>query len=74
MLISPSKVSNLFQNGQFPIYFQSILATIFVITVMVKVKLLQYYYTWAIVLINQYNGFCERQILVFGLIEGGGAK
>ena len=50
MLISLSKVSNLFQNGQFPM--QPILAAILVTIATVKVKILPEVCTRAIVLIK----------------------
>ena len=52
MLIALSNVSNLFQNGQFSI-FSACLGAIFVTIVTIKVKSIQYFDTWAIVLLNQ---------------------
>ena len=50
MLIALSNVSNLLQNSQ-NLYFQPILAAIFVTIATIKVKLIADLYTWAIVLI-----------------------
>ena len=49
MLISLSNVSNLLQNGQFPV-FNIFLAAIIVTIAMVKVELIPDFYTWVIVL------------------------
>ena len=65
MLISLSNVSNMIENGHFPIFSLSLVAIIVTIA-MVKVKLIPNFYTWAIVLINQ----SEKQLLFFGLIGG----
>ena len=64
MLISLSNVSNLLQNGHF-FYCKLILVAIFVTIAMVEVKLIPYFYTWAIVLINQYEELGEKHFLFF---------
>ena len=51
-------------------YFQPILVAIFVTIATVKVKLIPDFYTWAIVLINLYKDFAEKQILFFSLTRG----
>ena len=69
MLISLSNVSNLLQNGHFPV-FQPILAAFFVTITAVKVELIPDFYTWAIVLVNLLEEIGEKQFLFFSL-EGG---
>ena len=48
----------------------SILAAIFV-TIAIKVKLMSYFYTWTILLINK-KRLAQKKFLVFSLISGGG--
>ena len=68
MLISQSNVSNLLQNGQFPIF--SLFWRPFLLPW--QHKLISYLYTWAIVLIK-YEEFGEKRTnFIFGRIEGGG--
>ena len=45
-------------------YFQPILAAIFVTIATVKVKSMTYFYTLAIVLINEYDETCEEQLFL----------
>ena len=52
------------------IYFKPVLTAIFVTIATIKFKLMQDFYTWAIVLINQKEEIGEKQLLVFGIIGG----
>ena len=53
-------------------YFQSILAAIYVTTATVKVKVIWYFYTLVILLINLKEQIGEKQYLYFSLLGGGG--
>ena len=63
--LSNTCISNLLQNGHFPI-----LVAIFVTIATVKVKSTPDFYTWAIVLMNYSEETSEKQLLFFGLIGG----
>ena len=69
MLISPSNVSNLLQNGQFPI-FSLFLRPFFFAIETVKVKSIQEFYISAIALINYLKEITEKQLLFFDLKGG----
>ena len=59
------------QNGHFPIFFL-FLSAIFVTIATVRVESIPDFYTLAIVLINQLEETCEKQLLFFDFIGGGG--
>ena len=65
MLISLSNVSKIVPKWSL-FYFQHILVAIFVTIARVKVRLIPYFYTWTIVLINQYEKRGEKQLLFLG--------
>ena len=72
MLVSRSKVSNLFRMVSF--LFSAFLVAIFVTIVMVKVKLNEFFILGLLVYFNQLEAIGEKQFLFFGLLEEGVAK